>query len=202
MADLNEFKAKLKQMEEAIKARLPEVAEVLAISAKGMAERNIKEKGFGKVYSAVKYPAWFLHGKELNQKGTKFLADRGVTGPGQQGEAKKPRRKKGETGDPAPFDKRTNWGEFRAAQGLQNSFVDLSYSNKMWANMQPVTVDMQGLVVRAFLGATNREAQEKMNYNRERYGDFIRNGLTEENGRVLIEVVQNELFNILEQIKL
>jgi hypothetical protein len=202
MADLNDFKAKLKQMEEAIKAKLPEVAEVLAISAKGMAERNIKENGFGKIYSAARYPAWFLHGKELNQKGTKFLADRGVTGPGQQGETKKPRKKKGETGDPAPFDKLTNWGEFRAAQGLQNAFVDLSYSNKMWANMQPVYVDTQGLVVRAYLGATNREAQEKMNYNRERYGDFIREALTEENGRVLIEVVQNELLNILEQIKL
>jgi hypothetical protein len=145
MPDINALKEKLKQIEEAVLQKAPEIAITLTLSAKALAERNIKDKGFGYKYSQNKIPAWFLHGKELNQKGTKFLQDRGVdAGTGAQGEPKKKRRKKGETAEPGQFDKTTNWAEFRSAQGLQNAFVDLSYSNKMFANMQPVRVEQKG----------------------------------------------------------
>ena len=127
MPDISEFSKRLKEIEAAVLQKMPEIAITLTLSAKALAERNIKEKGFGFKYSQNQIPAWFLHGKELNQKGTKFLEDRGVNPQtGAQGEAKKKRRKKGETADPGHFDKTTNWGEFRSAQGLQNAFVDLS----------------------------------------------------------------------------
>lgn len=199
MADISEFKKRLKEIEEAVLQKAPDIAITLTLSAKALAERNIKDRGFGAKYSINKIPAWFLHGKELNQKGTKFLQDRGVdAGTGAQGEPKKKRRKKGETADPGKFDKMTNWGEFRQAQGLQTDHVDLSYSNKMFANMQPVRVEQKGDIYLAPLGATNTEARDKMNWNRDRYGDFIGKALTEEDRNTLTDVVVGEVVAIID----
>jgi hypothetical protein len=203
MADIVEFKWRLQQIREALREHLPNIATTLALTAKALAERNIKEKGFGVLYSNNKVPAWFLHGKELNQKGTKFLADRGVNpSTGAQGGGKKKRRKKKGDPDPGYFDKETNWKEFRAAQGLQTAFIDLSYSNKMWANMQVVQVITEALIVKALLGATNREAQNKMNWNRENFGDFIRKALSDADGKILGDLVISELDKVIQQFKL
>jgi hypothetical protein len=199
MPDISELKQKLKQIREAVENKLPEIAIKLTLGAKALAERNIKEKGFGAKYSENKIPAWFLHGKELNQKGTKFLQDHGVNPQtGTQGEGKKKRRKKGETADPGHFDKETNWKEFRAAQGLQTAFVDASYSNKMWANMQPVRTEQKGDLYLAPLGATNTEAQNKMNWNRDRYGDFIGKAITDTDRETLANVVMDEVVKIID----
>lgn len=203
MSDLTDFQHQLKQIREAVTAALPNIAEGLALTAKALAERRMKEQGFGVLYSSAKVPAWFLHGKELNQRGTKFLEDRGVNPhTGEQGEGKKKRRKKKGDPDPGQFSTLTNWGEFRQAQGLQAKFVDLSYSNKMWANMAPVRVEQNGEIVRAILGATNREAQNKMTWNFERYGDFIRRTLNEDDGKILAEFVVNEISGVVQQLKL
>jgi hypothetical protein len=202
MSDLTDFKTQLKKLREAVDAALPNVAEGLALTAKALAERRMKEQGFGVLYSSVKVPAWFLHGKELNQRGTKFLEERGVNPiSGEQGEGKKKRRKKKGDPDPGHFDTTTNWGEFRQAQGLQAKFVDLSYSNMMWANMAPVKVVQEGEIIKALLGATNREAQNKMTWNFERYGDFIRRTLNEDDGKILGEYVINEISDVLAQLK-
>ncbi len=201
MADLKDLKERIKQIREAVENKLPDIAITLTLSAKAIAERNIKEKGFGAKYSETKVPAWFLHGKELNARGTKFLEDHGVNPQtGAQGEGKKKRRKKKGDPDPGTFDRFTNWGEFRGAQGLQNMFVDLSYSNKMFANMQPVRIEQQGHIYRAPLGATNVEAQDKMNWNRDRYGDFIGKALSDQDRNTLTDVVVNEVVTILDQL--
>lgn len=200
MPEISEFKNRLARIREAVEAKLPDIAETMAITAKALAERRMKSEGFGVLYSSKKVPAWFLHGKELNQRGTKFLQDRGVHAiTGDQGAPKKKRRKKKGDPDPGNFDPFTNWGEFRQAQGLQAAFVDLSYSNKMWANMGPVRVET-GEIVRALLGATNREAQNKMNWNFARYGDFIRKSLTAEDGKLLGEVAINELTVVIQGV--
>lgn len=202
MADLSDFKLKIQEMRDAVTARLPAIAETLTLTAKGLAEREIKEQGFGAMYSQNKIPAYFLHGKELNARGKKFLSDRGVKDDGTKGEAKKKRRKSKGDPDPGTFDTLTNWSEFRAAQGLQVDHVDASYSNKMWANMGPVRIEERGNTVVALLGATNEEAQKKMNYNYERYGDFIRKGITAEGGQILGDVVITEIEKVIDQFKL
>lgn len=201
MANLDDLRKRLQQIREAVTVKLPDIAVAVTVSAKALAERNIKDKGFAAKYSDTRIPAWFLHGKELNASGTKFLEDRGVTPAGQQGQAKKKRRKKGETGDPGHFDKLTNWKEFRGAQGLQIDHVDLSYSNKMWANMQPVRVEQRGDIIVAPLGATNTEAQDKMNWNRDRYGDFIGKAIGDAERQILTDVVVAEVVNILDQFR-
>jgi hypothetical protein len=202
MANLSDLKERIKQIREAVEGKLPDIAVTLTLSAKALAERNIKDKGFAAMYSVNKIPAWFLHGKELNASGTKFLENHGVNPQtGAQGEGKKKRRKKKGDPDPGHFDTTTNWKEFRAAQGLQTDHVDLSYSNKMWANMQPVKVEQRGAIILAPLGATNVEAQDKMNWNRERYGDFIGKGLTDKDRETLTDVVVGEVVAVLDQFK-
>lgn len=195
------MKNRLQQLREAVEAKLPDIAVAMTLTAKALAERNIKEKGFGRVYSEHKVPAWFLHGKELNAQGTKFLADHGVQADGTQGDPKKKRRKKKGEPAPEPFSKLTNWKEFRGAQGLQTSHVDLSYSNKMFANMQPMPVQVEGYVYRSALGATNVEAQNKMNWNRDRYGDFIGKALGPDEIKILADTALAEVTNVVDQFK-
>ncbi len=189
-------------LKDAINAALPAIAETLTLSAKAISERRIKNAGFGVKYSENQLPAYWFHGKELNQRGTKFLEQRGVNpGTGKKQDPKKKRRKAGDKKPAELHLTTTTWGEFREAQGLQAGFVDLGYSNKMWANMQPLKVEERDGVTVALLGATNRESQDKMNWNFERYGDFIRKGIKEEDAKVLTEVVVNELENVLNQLR-
>lgn len=203
MPSIEDLKEKLTQIQEAVIAKLPDIAMTVSITAKALAERNIREKGFGAMYSTHEIPAWFLHGKELNGSGTTFLKNHGVGADGSQGAAKKKRRKKGETADPGSYDTMVTWAEFRQAQGLPIDFVDLGYSNKMWADMSPVEVKQEsdGRIV-AYLGGRTRENQDKMNYNRDRYGDFINLGLGKESKDILAQVVIDELINLIEQFQI
>ena len=182
MADLNDFRRKVEELKAAIRSRLPEVATILTLSTKALAERKIKAQGFGAEYSQEKVPAWFLKGKELNASGASFIAD--------------------VMAEPDPKDRYTNWGELRAAQGLQTDHVDASYTNKMWAAMGPLEVRETGNVYSAPLGATNREAQNKLNWNRDQYGDFIGQAIGPEEKAQLSIVVTEELKKIIDDSKL
>jgi hypothetical protein len=193
MADLNDFRKRLKEIRDAVEAKLPDIAVTLTLSAKALAERRIKEAGFGAKYSKSKLPHWFLDGKELNQGGAAWL------------DAK---RKKDQAATKTvegkviyPDDWGVTWGELRAAQGLQTGHVDLTYTGFTFSNMQPVGIEQQGAIVRAPLGATNKETQDKMNWNRERYGDFIGKALTPNGRELLVEVVVGEVVAVIDSFQ-
>lgn len=178
MASIDDLRSKL----EAIKNDLPnillEVATTVSLTAKALSERTIKDKGFGEMYSNTKVPAWFMSGKELNASGAAFIA-------------KKKKAKKGEN-----F---TNWKEFREAQGLQTGHVDLTYSGKMWAGMFPQEAYQKGDMFIAPLGHNNREGQKEMNWNRERYGDFIGKALKGKNQDAMTDIAASEIFRLLKE---
>ena len=121
--DISVLIKKLEDFRDTLPAVLPDVAVSVSMAGKALAERVIKEKGFGETYSTAKVPAWFMDGKQLNGKGLTYL---------------KRLKKQATEDEPAE----TTWGEFRAAQGLQSGYVDLSYSNKMWAGMFPQEVQI------------------------------------------------------------
>ena len=155
---------RLKDFRDNLPTIIGEAATLVSGSAKAIAERRIKESGFNESYSDAKYPAWFLIGEELNQAGLSFL------------------KTKKENDEP------TNWAELRESQGLQSAHVDLSYSNEMWSGMQPQEpYELNGAIV-APLAHTNTAGQRKMNYNFERYGDFIGKVLNEEDMEMLAEI--------------
>ena len=87
MATIEDLRRNLRAMEREVLAALPDIATTLALSAKALAERNIKERGIGEGYSENLIPVWFLKGKELNASGRAYIA-------GRQGKGKK--KKKGE----------------------------------------------------------------------------------------------------------
>lgn len=154
--DISELRKKLERLKSQLPIELPKMAKEFAMTVKADAERKIKDKGFGKVYSETLVPSYWFYDKELNAKGKTFLE--GLI-PVED-----------EEGDKVYL---TNWKEFREAQGLQTKFVDLSYSNEMWRGLfpsEPYVINEQYF---SELAHTNTEGQDKMNYNRERYGEFI-----------------------------
>lgn len=171
--DLKTFRQELKTLEAMFREKLPDIAIVLTLSAKALAERNIKERGFGEQYSNLTVPAWFLKGKAGNNTGEKFIQSK------------------------IDNDEETNWKQLRAAEGKQTSFVDLTFTGRMLSNMQPGEVIVTETSVSAPLVATNREDQNKMNWNRDRYGDFIGRALTQQNKEQLFEVIKNEFLKII-----
>ena len=175
MPDVSELRAQLKKLEDVIRLKLPEVATLISLSAKAFAERNIKERGFGAVYSANPLPSWFFLGKELNKTGETFILGR------------------------IKQKQETTWGEFRAAQGLPNEHVDLTYSGTMWASMQPQEPFESNGVFYAPLAGGNRQTQDEMNWNFERYGDFVGKALTPENFKALLQAAYDELIQIIDE---
>jgi hypothetical protein len=200
MASIKDLDNLFEQMREAIRQRLPDALTTMVVTAKALAEREIVENGIGKVYSREKYPAFFLAGKELNQKGTTFLAAHGVDTTGKQ-TGNVQRKGKATKRELTYAERLTNWAEFREAQGLQSNHVDMHYSNKMYANMGPRTPEIDGDKVTVRLGATNKEAQDKMNWNYERYGDFITPAITPESRILLTQVLKDEVLNFLQPFR-
>lgn len=194
MPTIQDLKARLQQIREAVEQKLPDIAATLALSAKALSERRIKDQGFGAGYSLNRVPAWFMLGKELNQSGAVFI------------KAKiKQDQKNTHVQDGVKFypdDYGTNWGDFRRAQGLQSYHVDLGYTNMMWGNMQVVRIEQDSNITRALLGGSNNQAQNEMNYNRDRYGPFVQLGLQPSDVKLLSDTVGAEVRLVLDQFKL
>lgn len=175
MADIKDLRERLENMRRDLPVILSETAEIIATTAKAVAERTIKDKGFNEVYSSVKVPAWFLSGKELNAGGKQFIEHK------------------------MQMKEDTNWKELRDAQGLQTGHVDLSYSNEMWSGMFPQEASQHGDKYIARLGHTNDAGQKKMNWNRDRYGDFIGKTLTGDNFKLMADVAVEEITKRLKE---
>lgn len=181
MSNLEELIKRLKAVRDAIPELMPSVATSVSMSAKAIAERIIKEKGFGKNYSATEIPAFFFKGKELNKRGLNYIQKL---------------EKQADEENSAML----NWGEFRAAQGLQSKFVDLTYSGKMWSSMFPQDVEVDLFRYVAPLGSTNKEGQNKMNWNFERYGDFVYMTLQgDDTEDILYNIAYDELVRLLDE---
>lgn len=178
MSDLQDLKNILVSIINAVPDVMPQVATSMSLTAKSVAERTIKDKGFGQLYSDTKVPAWFMKGKELNKRGLNYILT----------------LEKNATEDEPAL---TNWGEFRQAQGLQTAFVDLSYSNKMWAGMFPQDVQQDLYTYIAPLGNNTREGQDKMNWNFERYGDFLGLALTGDGIEAVYDVGYDEFIRLI-----
>lgn len=181
MANLKDFSEDMQKLAKALETRLPEVATGLSLTAKALSERTIREKGMGETYSTNEVPAFFFEGKALNAAGEAFI------------DSKVKAEKK--------EDRYTNWGELRQAQGLQVAHVDLGYSNKMWAGMTPLEVVRSGFIFRAPLGGNNTEVQNKMDWNRDRYGNFVERVLTPSDYELMQEYVTTEISEIIVEIK-
>lgn len=172
MASLRDLINNLKDIEDALPEVLRQSATVMAHDGKALAERIIKDKGFGAVYSSNDIPSIWLYDKTLNASGKSYLDN--LDGDG------------------------TSWGKFRQVQGLQNRFVDLSYTSRMWSGMRPDDVVEKDGVFICWMGHNDNEGKQKMNWNFERYGDFLGKAL-EGQEDILSEVASENVYNLLEK---
>lgn len=69
--------------------------------------------------------------------------------------------------------KKGTWGAFRAAQGLPNGAVNLTYTGRMFRSLTVAQGGNTGTVFRAKIVASERESAAVVGYNQDRYGDFL-----------------------------
>ena len=69
----------------------------------------------------------------------------------------------------------------------------------MWASMFPQDVEIVGMVYTAPLGSNNKEGQSKMNWNFDRYGDFVGRALSGDNLELLYGVALDELSRLIDE---
>ena len=89
--------------------------------------------------------------------------------------------------------------DYRASLGHQTEFVDLTLSAKMWNGMQPSEVVNEGWKYFCTVSNNTTEGVNKMNYNYERYGDFIGKALKDEVD-TLREIAVETIFNYIEEL--
>jgi|SRR6188768_1024523 len=175
MATLQDLINRMKDVKAALEQSLPDIATSVAITAKALAERTIKDKGFGAQYSHTEVPAFWFLGQENTQVGRSFLETAIKEGKG------------------------VAWRDLRNAEGMQTEHVDLTFTGEMFAGMFPGDVVKEGDKYTAPLGHTNKAGQDKMNYNRDRYGDFIGKVLRGDNYDIMVKVATEEVIRIFER---
>lgn len=89
--------------------------------------------------------------------------------------------------------------DYRAEMGHQTEFVDLILSAKMWNGMQPSEVQVEGWKYFCTVSNNTTEGVNKMNWNYERYGDFIGKALEDEVD-TLREIAVETIFNYIDEI--
>lgn len=175
MKTFSDLRENLKSARLEIEAKMPLIVREYALNAKALSERRIRTEGFGFDYSTKEVPAYFFLSKTLNQAGKAEIK-------------KRSKKKEGLT-----------WGALKEVQGLNGEFVDLAYSNEMWRGIVVVQNKQTGTVFYALLGHTNQAGQQKMNWNYERFGNFIMKGLNENDKKFLATLPVDSMMEIVKK---
>jgi hypothetical protein len=174
---IEEFLQKLTRIRSDIEKDGEPIMERAAISARALIERRIKEEGIGKYSENKKTPAFRFYGKGTNKsKEAAFIKQ----------------KSKKVDGEP----QYTNWKEFRESQGLQTSHIDLTYTGRMFNNLKVTNVGKLGQLKFVATLSNDQELEaKKMEWNTERYGEFLKTNDKEE--EMLTRVIDGELQRII-----
>jgi hypothetical protein len=168
---VNELITRLQSVKFTLEQEAQNIVAVAAMDLKGLSETNVLLSGVG-MYSVKKIPTYWFRGKELNRRGSDYLAD----------------------------NKTGNWGEFRKAQGLQVAYVDLFYSGHMWHNMGVIRIEKVGTKLIAYLGGQDKKAADHMYYMMQLYGPFVTNSVTRDDIVFINNNAQATLTGLLKQV--
>lgn len=135
---------------------LLKITEEIAINATTLIIHRIQTDGIGKQYSSKKVPAYL------------FLLDENRLDTQQTVNAI---RKIAEAEDPE--DRFANWADVREAHGNQISFVDLTFTGRMFQNIGVITTEKVGNQYQTTVAGFDEETRKKMKWNAERYGQFF-----------------------------
>lgn len=95
-------------------------------------------------YSDTKVPSFFFYNKVRNEAGRKFIK----------------------------ANKYASYYQIRQSQGLRNAFVNLSYTGKFWAALNPGIATRVGSLVSVEVSITDGIVRQYAGYLADRYGTF------------------------------
>lgn len=165
MADISELQRKIRKARQDLMNALPDLAIENAINGKALAERKIREVGFGAKYSNNRVPAWYFLGEQKSKAGEAFILKK------QAYDEKNAKIVDGEK--VFAEDAGITWAELRQAEGLQTDHVDLGFTNKMWAGLIPEAPYYEGGKIICRLAGNSVEVINKLSWNFKHYGDFF-----------------------------
>lgn len=174
------MEAKVRLMRDGIIEDSMEVAIEVALAHKAIVVRRLQAEGIpGKHYSENGIPASLMENNQyarLNSGFDKLIKDK-----------KKSKEK-------------VAWKDVRAAQGLQTSFVDYTFSRRTLKNLTIIDTRIDGGGAVAELGGSEEETKDRLSYGFDRYGDFL--APTEEEADQLGKAAQDELKKRMDKYKL
>lgn len=189
MADISDLQSKIKAAREALLKALPELATENTINGKSLAERKIREVGFGAKYSGNRVPAWYFLGEWKSKAGEAYVLKK------QAYDEKHAKTVDGEK--VYADDAGVTWAELRQAEGLQTDHVDLGFTNKMWAGLVPQQPYYQGDKIVCELAGNSVEVINKLSFNFQHYGDFFAKVLGPKEIELMTLALANRIKTIL-----
>jgi hypothetical protein len=173
---LSDLRAKFRLLAKNLSTSLQDISRSAASDTKAILVHNVQQQGFGEMYSDDFVPSYFLIGKQLNAKGKKYID-----------------KKKGGK----------NWKGLREAQGLQTRFVDLTYSGFMFKELGVVKTELKGqYTYYSYIGGLTKDAQQKLNWNYERYGNFAQKAIKKRDVSFIAKNASVKTLNVIKNIGL
>lgn len=130
-----------------------EIAILMEMSANNgfaLVSNRIQSEGIaGKSYSTNKLPTYYFQDKELNAGGRSLIVSAKKSGEG------------------------IDYKSWREANGLQTTFIDLSYTNRMWQDIGIIATFKTGDSYTVTVGGKDQETKDKLDWNTQRFGDFL-----------------------------
>jgi hypothetical protein len=189
MPDVSVLIKQIRQARTDLENALPELAIRNTINGKALAERKIREIGFGAKYSNNRVPAWYFLGEWKSKAGEAYVLNK------QAYDEKNAKIVDGEK--IYADDAGVTWAEMRQAEGLQSDHVDLGFTNKMWAGLIPEEPYFEGGKIVCRLAGNTVEVINKLSWNFKHYGDFFSKVFTETEVNILAAALAEEVKIIL-----
>ena len=183
--NINEFNNNVNALSNAIIAQLPSISATITKTGLSFIHDRILNEGLpGVKYSTNKLPGFFFTGKSISDLGKDAVNS-----------VIKKNQKSGTPG--------ISYEEFRKANGLQTSHVDLRLTGDMWSDMDVLEGSGAGFKYITEAGSKNsitypdgKKTGDIVGYLAERYGDFLTPTIAEE--RILNNSLDEELQNLID----
>lgn len=181
--DINEFNNSVNSFLGEINNQIPIINATLAQSGLSLIHDRILNEGIqGQSYSINLLPAYFFTGKSISAAG----------------EAKVKAKNK------ANKYKGISYTEFREANNLQTTHVDLKVSGDMWRDMAVLENNQSGFKITTVVGSKGsitykggQKTSDIADYNFKRYGDFLTP--TKEEETILDNALDQELQDLIDK---
>ncbi|MGI4735035.1 MAG: hypothetical protein ACRYG7_07645 [Janthinobacterium lividum] len=137
-----------------LRAAGPRLVQTEAQTLLALATLRVQNDGLsGRHYSSNPVPVFFFTNKALNAGGRDYIK--------QQQKVKGKQKGLG------------TWAGLRAAEGLPTDNVNLTHSGRMFRSLATIYSGFSGNIYTASIVSSDRESAKVVQYNIERYGNFL-----------------------------